>query len=338
MAYPSRSEWLATTIEEAVDAAEEILDPHHHLWAHHDNNYLVEELHDDTGAGHNVVQTVFVDCGSGYLTDGPKEMRPTGESAFAADQARQAVSRGGAQIAGIVSFADLCLGESVAEILAEHDRVGAGLFRGIRHANAHDPSPEIRESHTRPPADLFQRDDFREGFRTLGAEGYRFDAWLFHPQVPQLTALVEACPDTPVVLDHLGGPLGIGPYKDRRSEVRAELQASLADLAQHEQVSLKVGGIGMSIFGVGLKTMPKAPTSDQLLEIWRDDLAFAIDTFGPSRCMFESNFPVDKQGCSYTVLWNTFQKLCDEQGYSPDERADLFAGTARRFYGLASPA
>ena len=178
---------------------------------------------------------------------------------------------------------------------------------------------------------------FREGYVKLGALGHSYDAWLFHPQIPELTALVAACPDTPVVLDHIGGPLGIGPYADRRDEVRAAIRPALEDLAQHEHVHVKVGGIGMSVYGVGLKRLPQAPTSDHMVATWGEDLRHVIDTFGPHRCMFESNFPVDKQGCSYTVLFNTFQKVCDDAGYTAAERADLFAGTARRFYRLPEP-
>ncbi|MFT7647704.1 MAG: L-fuconolactonase [Candidatus Poriferisodalaceae bacterium] len=337
MAYPTKADWLAGTIEEAIDPNEEIVDPHHHLWEHPDSTYLVPELHADTGAGHNVVQTVFVECGSEYLADGPEHMRPVGEASFVADQARQSEAAGGAVIAGIVTFADLTLGDAVEEVLAEHDRRGEGRFRGIRHASAEDPSPAIRQSHTRPPAGLLGHDDFRAGFVKLGEMGFSFDAWMFHPQVTELVDLVATHPGTPVVLDHVGGPLGIGPYADRRDEVRSVLRPALESLAAHEHVTVKVGGIGMSIYGAGMHKLDKAPSSEQVAEIWADDLRFVIDTFGPSRCMFESNFPVDKQGCSYTVLYNTFQRVADAGGYTPSERADLFAGTARRFYRLDTP-
>ena len=335
--YPTKADWLAATVETPVDPNEEIVDPHHHLWDMPGGTYLVEHLHEDTGAGHNVVQTVFVECSSEYLADGPEHMRVVGETSFVADQARQAEQRGGAEIAGIVGTADLMLGDAVEEVLAEHVRRGDGRFRGIRHASAHDPSPDVREAHSRPPAGMLGMEAFREGYVKLGALGHSYDAWLFHPQIPELTALVAACPDTPVVLDHIGGPLGIGPYADRRDEVRAAIRPALEDLAQHEHVHVKVGGIGMSVYGVGLKRLPQAPTSDHMVATWGEDLRHVIDTFGPHRCMFESNFPVDKQGCSYTVLFNTFQKVCDDAGYTAAERADLFAGTARRFYRLPEP-
>ena len=155
---------------------------------------------------------------------------------------------------------------------------------------------------------------------------------MFHPQVTELVDLVAAIPETPVVLDHLGGPLGIGPYEGRREEVRAVVRPALEALAAHEHVTVKVGGIGMSLYGVGLNKLPEAPSSEHVASLWSEDIRHCIDAFGPDRCMFESNFPVDKQGCSYTVLYNAFQRIADEAGYSAGERADLFADTARRFY------
>ncbi len=197
---------------------------------------------------------------------------------------------------------------------------------------------QIRESHTKPPPELLADPDFRAGYATLGRMGFSFDGWMFHTQVAELVDLAHAVPDTPVVLDHLGGPLGIGPYADRRDEVRAVVRPALEALARHPQVTVKVGGIGMSIYGVGFKRLPQAPSSEHVAATWSDDIRHCIETFGPDRCMFESNFPVDKQGCSYTVLFNAFQRICDEAGYTAAERADLFAGTARRFYRVGPPA
>ncbi len=329
-----KTTWLAATIEEPVDPLEEIVDPHHHLWDWPTGTYLLPELHQDTGAGHNVTQTVFVECGAGYRDQGPEYLRPVGEIEFVGQQAELSADTDGAEIAGIVGFADLTRGNSVEEVLAAQDAEGGGKFRGIRHANAWDRSDQIRESHTKPPPELLAHDDFREGFTKLGEMGFSFDAWMFHPQVEELVDLVAAVPGTPVVLDHLGGPLGIGPYAGARNEVRSTLRPALEALAQHEQVMVKVGGIGMSIYGVGLNRLPVAPTSEHVANLWSEDIRHCVDTFGPERCMFESNFPVDKQGCSYTVLFNAFQRIADEAGWSASERAELFSGSARRFYRL----
>ena len=329
-----KTTWLAATIEEPVDSLEEIVDPHHHLWDFPTGTYLLPELHQDTGAGHNVTQTVFVECGAGYRDQGPEHLRPVGEIEFVRGQAELSAEQEGAEIAAIVGFADLTRGEAVEEVLEAQQVAGGGRFRGIRHANAWDASDQIRESHTKPPAGLLGHSNFRAGFAKLGEMGFSFDAWMFHPQVKELVDLAASVPETPIVLDHLGGPLGIGPYAGIRDEVRATLRPALEALAQHEQVVVKVGGIGMSIYGVGLNRLPEAPTSEQVAELWSEDIRHCVDTFGPERCMFESNFPVDRQGCSYTVLFNAFQRVAEEAGWSNVERAELFSGTARRFYRL----
>jgi predicted TIM-barrel fold metal-dependent hydrolase len=301
-----------------------IVDPHHHLWVHRDRPYMAPGLRADTATVPDVAKTVFVECGSGYRTDGPEAFRPVGETDFvvAADP--------DGFVAGIVGFADLTRPE-VGDVLAAHVDAGQGRFRGIRHASAWDASPDIRESHTKPPPGLFGHDDFRRGFAALGAAGLRFDAWLFHPQLPELTDLCRAVPDTPVILDHLGGPLGIGPYRDRREEVLAGWRTSMAEVATCENVSLKLGGIGMAIYGMRWHREGGA-SSAQLVAAWAEPIRWCIETFGPQRCMFESNFPVDKESCTYADLWAAFELIAAEA--SPADHEALFAGTATRVYRL----
>jgi predicted TIM-barrel fold metal-dependent hydrolase len=301
-----------------------IVDPHHHLWEHPDRPYMMPELGADTSTVPDVASTVFVECASGYRTDGPEAFRPVGETEFvvAADP--------GGSIAGIVGFADLRAPE-VADVLAAHVEAGRGRFRGIRHASAWDASPDIRESHTKPPPGLLGQPDFRRGLAALGAAGLSFDAWLFHPQLPELVELCRAVPDVPVVLDHLGGPLGIGPYAGRREEVLAQWRVSMADVASCENVVLKLGGIGMAIFGMRWHREGGA-TVEQLVATWGEPIRWCIDTFGPERCMFESNFPVDKVSCSYTDLWAAFAVIAEDA--STADRNTLFAGTATRAYRL----
>jgi L-fuconolactonase len=301
-----------------------IVDPHHHLWEHPEKPYMMPELRADTGSVEGVTQTVFVECGSGYRTDGPEAFRPVGETEFvvAADP--------DGSIAGIVAFADLMRPE-VTDVLAAHVEAGRGRFRGIRHASAWDASPAIRESHTKPPPDLLSRDDFRRGFAALGAAGHSFDAWLYHPQLPELVELCRAVPETPVVLDHLGGPLGIGPYAGRRDEVLAGWRASMRDVAACDNVVLKVGGIGMAVYGQDWHRTGGA-SPEQLVEVWGEPIRTCIELFGPDRCMFESNFPVDGVSCTYADLWAAFALIAE--GFSDAERADLFAGTATRAYRL----
>jgi len=328
-----RVEWLTRTVEEPVDATVEICDPHHHLWDTPTDRYLLEELWEDTGSGHRVTETVFVECMSSYRPDGPAELRPVGETEFVADLAeRSEVAGGQATIAGIVSFADLSLAAAVRPVLEAHVEAGRGRFRGIRHATSWDLSPEIRNAHTKPAQGLMGMEGFRAGAAVLADMGLGFDAWLYHPQITELAELAHAVPDLPIVLDHLGGPLGIGPYAGRRAEVLEAWRSAMTAVAACPNVSVKLGGIGMAIYGDGWHHRECPPTSDELAATWADPVRWCIDTFGPQRCMFESNFPVDKRGCSYTVLWNAFQKISEP--YDESERASLFGGAARRAYRL----
>jgi L-fuconolactonase len=325
--------WLARTVEEPLVPDRAIVDPHHHLWDRPGDRYLIQDLHADTGAGHHVVQTVFVECAAAYRTEGPPELRPVGETEFVAAQAALARERGGAQIAGIVGFADLTLGDAVDEVLAAHVEAGDGLFRGIRHAAGWSADPRIKNSHSDPVEHLLADPAFRRGFARLGALGLRFDAWLYHPQLPDLVDLCRAHPEVPVILDHIGAPMGIGPYTGRRAEVDAEWRPSMRSLAQCPNVTLKVGGIGMNrYYGGGWPDRAAPPGSEELVAYWGDQLRFCIDTFGPDRCMFESNFPVDRESCSYVVLWNTFERIAAD--YTPTEQSALFHDTATRTYAL----
>ena len=326
--------WLAKGTEEAIEPDLEIVDPHHHMWDTETRygRYELADLRLDTGAGHNVVETVFIDCGANYRTDGPDALRPVGETDYIAGRATASEQTPGAVIAAIVSHADLMLGAAAEDVLAAHVDAAGGRFRGIRHAGARSDDDAIPTSRVQPPADLYRQPVFQEGARTLAAMGLSFEAWQYHPQLDMVADLARAVPELSIIVNHLGGPIGVGSYADRRDEVLADLRRSLADLAQLDNISLKVGGIGMTRFGARWHEADEPPTSDQLLAEWGDTLRYAIDTFGPDRCMFESNFPVDGETTSYVALWNTFKKASAD--YSVEERADLFAGTARRVYRL----
>jgi len=332
-----RDQWLGRVQEPALDPARPIIDPHHHLWDHPDSRYLLDEILHDTGSGHRVVATVFVECMSMYRADGPAPMRPVGETEFVNGIAAQSASGryGETRVAaGIVSFADLSLGAAVEEVLEAHLKASP-RFRGIRHAGGFDPHPEVRNSHTNPPADLYQSAKFREGFAKLGKLGLTFEAWQYHPQLPQVVDLARAFPDTTIILDHFGGPLGIGPYEGHREEILRQWKKDIAELARCANLVAKLGGINMPVNGFGWHKRTSPPTSDELVAATRDYYLHAIECFSSARCMFESNFPVDRISCSYAVLWNSFKKLATS--FSEAEKTQLFSGTAARVYRLPAP-
>jgi predicted TIM-barrel fold metal-dependent hydrolase len=326
--------WLAQVQEEVLDPLLPICDPHHHLWDHPDNRYLLDELLLDLGSGHNVVSTVFVECMAMYRASGPESFRVVGETEFVNGVAAMTASGryGDVRVAaGIAARADLSQGTQVGAVLDAHSAV-TPRFKGIRHAVAWDASPDVPISHTQPTAGLLADARFREGFRELGRRGLSFEAWLYHPQIPELTDLARAFPDTTIVLNHFGGPLGIGPYAERRTEVFASWRAAMNELAACDNVVVKMGGVVMPRNGFDFHRRERPPTSDELVAATGDYYRFAIECFGVERCMFESNFPVDKVSCSYQVLWNAFKKIA--AGASAAEKAALFHDTAVRVYRL----
>lgn len=334
---PINQTWLDQVVEPALDPERRIVDPHHHLWDRDGSRYLLDELLADTQSGHNIVATVFVECGSMYRASGPQTLRPVGETEFVNGVAAQSASGGyGAMraCAGIVGFADLTLGAAVDEVLHAHVAAAPDRFRGIRHSASWDASDDVRNSHANPPQSLYLDNRFREGFARLAEYKLSFDAWLYHPQISELTALAHAHPDVTIIVDHFGGPLGIGPYKGHREDIFPQWKQDFAALAECPNVVAKLGGINMAINGFGWHKQEQPPTSEQLAEATRDYYLHAIDCFGPDRCMFESNYPVDKISCSYAVLWNSFKRIAEN--FSEAEKSSLFHDTAARVYRLGA--
>ena len=330
------AECLEKVKEAALEPALPIIDPHHHLWDHPGSRYELDELMADAAQGHNIRATVFVECKSMYRDSGPDALKPVGETEYVNGIAAKSASGGFGETrvaAAIVGFADLRLGNAVDEVLEAHIAVAPARFRGIRHASAFDDSPDVRASHTLPPKGLLGLPAFREGYARLAKYGLSFDAWLYHTQIPELTALARANPETTIVFDHFGGPIGIGPYEGKRAEIFAQWKKDVAELAACPNVVAKLGGINMAVNGFGWHKRELPPTSDELVAATRDWYLHSIDVFGPGRCMFESNFPVDKLSCSYGVLWNAFKKIAG--GFSEAEKASLFHYTAKRVYRLA---
>jgi predicted TIM-barrel fold metal-dependent hydrolase len=330
-----RPEWLGRWREEILEPDLPIVDPHHHLWDRPGWRYLLDDVLADLGSGHNVVATVFVECRAMYRADGPQALKPIGETEFVNGVAAMSASGiyGPARVcAGIVGYADLRLGAAVQEVLEAHLRAGGDRFRGTRHIAAWDADASIMNPSWPVPRGLLADQAFREGFGRLAPLGLSFDAWLYHPQIPELTDLARAFPDTPIVLNHFGGPIGIGAYAGRRDEVFAAWRAAIRDLATCPAVVVKLGGLGMRVNGFGFEQAPEPPSSEALAAAWRPYVETCLEAFGADRCMFESNFPVDKGSYPYAAYWNACKRLTS--GASADEKADLFRRTAARVYRI----
>lgn len=334
-----RNDWLALHDEEVLDPDLPIVDAHHHVWDAPRPRYMFEELQADVaGTGHHIIATVYVDCRSMYRADGPLEFRSVGEVEFANGVAAMGASGvyGKTRLcAGIVGFGALHRGASCEPLLQALMRAGGERFKGVRHISAWDPDPVVAPPNPDRPPGLLSDPRFREGFARLAPLGLRFDAFLYQTQIGELTDLARAFPETPIVLDHAGTPLGIGAYAGRRQELYAQWRRDMLALARCPNVCVKLGGLGMIVGGFGFNERPRPPSSEELAHAWRPYIEPLIEAFGSHRCMFESNFPPDKASCSYKIIWNTFKRLA--AGAGAQEKSDLFAGTASRFYDLRMP-
>jgi L-fuconolactonase len=329
------AEWLSRTTETALEPELPICDPHHHLWQYPTSRYLRDEFLHDIEGGHRVLKTVHIECLQWYRTGGPVELRPVGETEYIRKVSEVDERACGHRriAAGIVGFADLMLGAAVLPVLEAHLEA-SDRFRGIRYATAWDASKEIRETHTHPPPGLLGDSTFRAGFACLARLGLSFDAWLYYMQFPELARLAREFPTVTIILDHMGGPLGVGPYAGRRAEVFADWRAGLGELASCANIVVKLGGRTMAMSGFGWHKRDAPPTSEELAQAMSPYFLACIDLFGPNRCMFESNFPFDRASCGYVVLWNAYKRL--SRGYADAERRALFHDTAERAYRLAA--
>lgn len=328
-------DWVAKVSEPALEPELPIVDPHHHLWQRAGNDYLFHDLLADTKTGHNIVATVFVDCHSMYRKEGPAELRCTGETEFANGVAAMSASGLYGNLracAGIVGHVDLRLGAKAGAVFDAQIAAGNGRFKGIRHQTGWDADPGIRNSRTDPTPELTRDRSWREGFKELARRNLTFDAWLYHPQLGEIADLADAFPDTPIILDHVGGPLGYAGYADRHDEVRAKWKESMAELAKRQNIVVKVGGLGMAMGWFDFYQRPMPPGSQELAEAFRPWVETCIELFGVERCMYESNFPVDKITSGYGVLWNAFKRISAKA--SAEEKTALFSGTASRIYKL----
>jgi len=331
--------WHGQVDPEAVLEPElPIVDAHHHLFGKEGDGqyYRLDDLAVDLRGGHRVIGTIYIEAyGARWRTDGPLHLRTVGETETIVPICAQplALPHGAcATAAAIVAFADMTLGEAVEEVVDAHAVAAQGRLRGIRHRTATDSGTVGRFIAEPPPPHVLRQPTLRQACRLLGRRGLSFDVWAYHHQLDEVAELADACPDTCIVLDHVGGPIGVAEYASRREEVQDEWLRGIRALARRPNVVVKVGGMGMLVFGFGFEHGDLPATSEALARAWQPLVDECLQAFGPQRCMLESNFPVDKQSASYNALWNAFKRLT--QGLSASERCDLFGRTATRVYRL----
>jgi predicted TIM-barrel fold metal-dependent hydrolase len=332
--------WLGKRTEPALEPELPIIDPHHHFWdSPQRGQYLLPNLLADIGGGHNIVSTVFLECRAMYRRDGPREMAAVGEVEFVNGIAAMSASGGygPCRVAeAIVGGGDLTVGARARELFEAEIRVAGGRLRGIRHGVAWDEHKAISDFASRTvPLHLVLDTKFREGFAQLAPLGLSFESWQYHPQLPDAIDLARAFPGTTIILNHVGGILGVGPYSGHRAEILAGWKKNIAELAKCPNVVMKLGGLGMVSVGFDFHERDLPPSSEDLAAAWRQYVEPCIEAFGADRCMFESNFPPDKQSCGYTELWNAFKRIT--AGASADEKTALYSGTAARIYRITAP-
>ena len=327
---PGSEEWLASTVEDVIDPDVAIIDPHHHLWPPGGPlPYGLQELEADLASGHNIIDTVFIECNSSYRPDGPDHHRSVGETEFVASAAESSTRQ---VMGGIVAHVDLTDADHLDAALAAHSHAADGRLRGIRHAGSHALHPEVLMIPGRAPAGLYLDEGFQAGVRQLGERGLTYDTWHYHYQNQEFVELARAAPDTLIVLDHFGTPLGVGPYADQREEIFEQWLTDITDIAACPNVVAKLGGLAMPDNGFGWNTAERPPTSRQFVAAQARYYVHTIEALGPDRCMFESNFPVDRFSMSYRTLWNGLKLIAGP--YSESERDLMFRGTAATVYRL----
>ena len=329
---PGADAWLDQVREEALEPDRPIIDPHHHLWKKRfGRDYLLPEFGRDTGSGHNIVKSVFMECQAFYLREGPEHLRPSGETNYISELARQSESVGETVIAGIVAYADLRLSDTtmLGELLDLHKETCGGRLRGIRQCAAVDRRAPLFID-VQAPENLYGDRRFRDGLRELARRNLVFDAWHYHHQMRDFIELARALPECTFVLDHFGTPLGIGSW--RTQEVFPQWRQDIAKLARCQNVYAKLGGLAMPDNGYGWHEAPRPPDSNEFVAAQKRWYLHTIHCFSPRRCMFESNFPVDRLSISYQVLWNGFKKMVED--FSEAEKQALFHDTAARVYRI----
>ncbi|MCC3721358.1 amidohydrolase family protein [Rouxiella badensis] len=329
---PIRNEWLASGTEIALEPDRPIIDAHHHFYDRPGWTYLLDEYLQDAQSGHNIQASVYMQALTRYRESGEASLRPVGEIEYVAEVTAHQQARRPQVAKRMIGYADLRLGAAVREVLEAEIAAGQGRLAGVRHLVTWDADRSLVNPLSAAPQGLLLDNAYREGVAQLAPLGLSCDAWLFFPQLPELFDLAKRFPDTPFIVNHCGGVVRIASYAQHPQAVFAAWSASMRQLAELPNVYVKLGGLGMRINGFDFEKGERPPTSEQLAEAWAPWVMTCLEAFGAGRCMFESNFPVDKGSYPFSNGWNAFKRLTATA--SESEREALFRGTVSKVYRL----
>jgi L-fuconolactonase len=328
-------DWLGRKVEPALEPDMAIIDPHHHLWRADELSlyplssldYDVAALLADTTTAGNVAGTLFMECGWRYQDSPDPRFHSVGEVRAATEAIAANRANSGPPILGLVAFAELSLGDRVDDVLDAVESVAGERFKGVRRVVL----PRGSDSTEHRSTEVMRQATFQQGLARLAARRRPYEVWCYRAQLNDVADLAARVPDATIVIDHFGGPIGIGDLNHREA-IWNEWSQAVRCVSDRPNIVMKLGGLGMPVFGFGYEARAEPPSSGDLQRDWQDLCDFVITQFGPDRCMFESNFPVDKVSYSYRTIWNAFKRISAR--YSPQERHDLFVGTAARIYSL----
>jgi predicted TIM-barrel fold metal-dependent hydrolase len=335
---PPRERWLALADPELpIEPLLPIVDTHMHLWHRPGHRYFVEDFAKDVAeSGHRIDATLFIECNSMYRATGPEHLKAIGEIEFAVGQAAIAASKKYTSTrvaAGIIGYAALDRPDLLDEVLDAQIAAANGRLRGIRQRAKWDPDPAVTGGTTGTAAPgLYLEAAFQRGLRSVAARGLIFEASIYHPQISDVTALARAVPDAKIVIIHSGSPLGYGSYRCREREVHNNWLRDMKECAACPNVSIKLGGMLMTLAAFDFNLADKPITSVDLATCWRPYVEPLIELFGVDRCMASSNFPVDKAGFTYGTVWNMFKRIT--AGCSADEKQAVYSTNACLTYGI----
>ena len=336
---PVRQEWLNQLIEDPILPNIPIIDPHHHLWDVGFGRYYIEELLEDiNSSGHNILSTVYIMSSSNtkiYSKDGLEEFKPLTEIEFATSEGKRAdlIPNNRVKVnASIVGSVDLTYGNKLQPVLEKAVNISEGRLKGIRMLLASHTDPRISSGAVKSDLGLMLHPNFIDGAKCVQDANLSLDFWIYHTQLNEMEKIARALPDLTIILNHIGGPIHIGEYEGKQAATHREWRSAMMRLSRIPNINVKLGGLGMAVNGAKFHNSKFPPNSVQLSDIWKPWIYETIDMFGFDRCMFESNFPVDKGSCSYGALWNAFKIIAKDM--SDDEINKLFSKNAAKIYKI----